>query len=278
MGYNDYKFLKLRVKKGVLFATIDNPPVNLLTLDMAAEFIRLAGEAAADKGIRAIVFDSANPDYFIAHFDVATIVQFPEEPAAARSVDFHDLNRACEAFHRMPKPSIAKVEGRARGGGSEFLMALDMRFGAIGRAIIGQPELPLGIMPGAGGTQRMPRLVGTSRALEVILGAGDLTADLAERYGYLNRALPADQLGPFVEDLAFRIASFTPEAVAAAKAAILAATELPFIEGLMEESRLFSTTLATGKKRMNKFLKSGGQTYQMELDWTDMWATLAKVK
>lgn len=278
MGYNDYKFLKCRVKKGVLFATIDNPPINLLTLDMAAEFIRLAGEVTADKEIRVIVFDSANPDYFIAHFDVATLVQFPEEPALVRSVDLHDLNRACEAFHRMPKPSIAKVEGRARGGGSEFLMALDMRFGAIGRAIIGQPELPLGIMPGAGGTQRMPRLIGTSRALEVILGGGDLTADLAERYGYLNRALSADEITPFVEALAFRIASFSPEAVAAAKTAILAATELPFIEGLMEESRLFSTTLATGKKRMNKFLKSGGQTYQMELDWTGMWATLAKVK
>jgi enoyl-CoA hydratase/carnithine racemase len=278
MSYNDYKFLKFRMERGILFATIDSPPINILTLDMAAEFIRLAGEVTMDKEIRVVVFDSANPDYFIAHFDVATLVQFPEEPAPVRSIDLHDLNRACESLRRMSKPTIAKVEGRARGGGSEFLMALDMRFGAIGRAIIGQPELPLGIMPGAGGTQRMPRLIGTNRALEVILGAGDLTAELAERYGYLNRALPADELTRFVEDLAFRIASFPSEAISAAKSAILAATELPLMEGLMEESRLFSTTLATGKKRMKKFLESGGQTYQMELDWTDMWATLAKVK
>ncbi|MBI5601901.1 MAG: enoyl-CoA hydratase/isomerase family protein [Deltaproteobacteria bacterium] len=278
MSYNNFQFLKFRIERGVLFVTIDHPPINILTLDMAAEFLRLSVEVTADKDIRVVVFDSANPDYFIAHFDVGTLVQFPDSPAAARSVDLHDLNRACEALRRMPKPTIAKVEGRARGGGSELLMALDMRFGAIGRAFIGQPEVPLGIIPGAGGTQRLPRLIGVCRAFEVILGADDLSADLGERYGYFNRALPENELTKFVEALAFRMATFPPAAVSAAKAAILSATELPLIEGIMEESRLFSTILPSAKKRMKKFLESDGQIHSMELDWTNMWDVLAKVE
>jgi enoyl-CoA hydratase/carnithine racemase len=122
MAYNDYKFLKLQAKRGILFVTIDHPPINLLVQEMAEEFLRLSMEAAVDDEIKVILFDSANPDFFIAHYDVAFLAQFPDEPAASRSVDLHDLNKACEAFRRMPKISIAKVEGRARGGGSEFLM------------------------------------------------------------------------------------------------------------------------------------------------------------
>jgi enoyl-CoA hydratase/carnithine racemase len=247
---------------------------------MATEFLRLSGQVVADKAIRVIVFDSANPDFFIAHYDVAFLAQLPEGSVVLKTVDFHDLNKACEAFRRMPKASIAKVEGRARGGGSEFLMALDMRFGAIGKAIVGQPELPLGITPGAGGTQRLPRLIGTGRSLEVILGGGDLTAEVAERYGYFNRVLPPDELTPFVEDLAFRIASYTAESIAFAKRAILAANELPLMEGLIEEACLSAQSLAlsTAKKRMNKFLESGGQTYEMELDWGKMVRVLAEVR
>jgi enoyl-CoA hydratase/carnithine racemase len=146
----------------------------------------------------------------------------------------------------------------------------------MGKAVVGQPELALGIIPGAGGTQRLPRLIGTGRALEVILGCGDLDAELAERYGYFNRIFPADELTPFVEDLAFRMASFTAESIALAKRAVLAAGELPLTEGLMEETRLFGHTLLTGKKRMKKFLESGGQTYEMELDWRPMVKTLAQ--
>jgi enoyl-CoA hydratase/carnithine racemase len=273
------ELLRVRVSRGVLFVTIDNPPINLLTIQMATEFLRLSQDAAADKEIRVIVFDSANPDFFIAHYDVAFLVQAPDEADDRKTVDFHDLNRACEAFRRMPKVSIAKVEGRARGGGSEFLMALDMRFGAIGKAIVGQPELPLGITPGAGGTQRLPRLIGVGRAMEVILGGGDLTAEMAERYGYFNRALPAGELGPFVDDLAFRIASHTPESIALAKKAILAATELPLMEGLIEEASLSvrSLTLPSAKRRMNKFLELGGQTFEMELDWSRMVKALGDV-
>ncbi len=272
MRYQDYKFLRFRAERGVLFVTIDNPPINLLTIEMAAEFLRLSGEAATDREIRVILFDSANSDFFIAHYDVAFLARFPEEVELQATLEFHDLNKACEAFRRMPKATIAKVEGRARGGGSEFLMALDMRFGTLGKAIVGQPELPLGITSGAGGTQRLPRLVGVGRALEIILGGGDLTAEMAERYGYFNRALPPEELTPFVEDLAFRIASFPAEVLGLAKKAILAATDLPLIEGLVREAEISVQTLLlpVAKRRMEKFLESGGQTYGMELDWKDM--------
>jgi enoyl-CoA hydratase/carnithine racemase len=117
---------------------------------MATEFLRLSGEAAADKKIRVIAFDSANSDFFIEHYDVAVLVQFLAEPAANKIVDLHDLIKACEAFRRMPKVSIAEVDGRARCGGSEFLMAIEMRFGAVRKTIVGQPELALGIIPGPG--------------------------------------------------------------------------------------------------------------------------------
>src|SRR6185369_8934624 len=166
-----------------------------------------------------------------------------------------------DRFRTMPKATIGKIEGRARGGGSEFLLSLDMRFAALGRAVLAQPEVALGIIPGGSGTQRLPRLVGRARALEIVLGCDDIPADLAERWGYVNRALPPAELGPFVDRLAHRIASFPAEAIALAKASVNAA-ELPTIEGLLEETHNFNRSLATdaAPARMARFLELGGQT------------------
>ena len=135
----------------------------------------------------------------------------------------------------MPKATIGKLEGLARSGGCEFLLALDMRFGAIDHAFISQREVAIGIIPGGGATQRLPRLVGRGRALEIILGCQELSAEVAERYGYLNRALPHKDLTPFVEQLAYRIASFSPTSIAFAKDAVEAA-ERPIMEGLITEA------------------------------------------
>jgi enoyl-CoA hydratase/carnithine racemase len=167
----------------------------------------------------------------------------------------------------MPKATIAKIEGIARGGGSEFVLSCDMRFGALGKCVLAQPEVALGIIPGGSGTQRLPRLVGRARALEIVLGCDDVPADVAERWGYLNRALPPAELGPFVERLARRIASFPAEAIALAKASVDAA-ERPIVEGLIEEAHYFNQTLATApaQERMARFLALGGQTRDVELD------------
>jgi enoyl-CoA hydratase/carnithine racemase len=231
---------------------------------------RLGREIEADDGVKVMVFDSANPDFFIAHADINLILGLPTEvpPKPSSLGPFHAM---VDRFRTMPKVSIAKIEGRARGGGSEFVLSLDMRFGALGRAILGQPEVAVGIIPGGSGTQRLPRLMGRSRAMEVVLGCNDFPADLAERYGYINRALPADELGPFVERLAQRIASFPAEAIALAKASLNSA-ELPTIEGLLAEAHFFNQAVATdsAQRRMRKSLELGAQTYDVELDMANL--------
>ena len=271
MKYGRFKFLKIRIDQGVAFVTINNPPMNLLNMELIGEFNRLQRKIAKDNDVRVVVFDSADPDFFIAHFDVSFLAVLPDEPTAKPDV-LTGLHPVCEAFRTMPKISIAKIEGIARGGGSEFVLALDMRFGAIGKTILGQPEIMLGIIPGGGGTQRLPRLMGRSRAMEAIVGGIDFTAELSERYGYINRAFPPDELSPFVEDLAYRIASFPNESIALAKKAVLRALETPITEGLLEEMYLFgqACALPVAKERMNWFLQRNGQTREKELEETDL--------
>ncbi|MBT6407778.1 MAG: enoyl-CoA hydratase/isomerase family protein, partial [Rhodospirillaceae bacterium] len=159
------------------------------------------------------------------------------------------------------------IEGRAIGGGAEVLMALDMRFAARSRAVLGMFEAALGTIPGAGGTQRLPRLVGRARALEVILGSDEFDADAAERYGWINRAFDAAVLWPYVNELASRISSAPLEAIKAAKVAVNAA-ESPLDEGLAAEGaaqgQCFQET-AGRPSRMGKFLELGGQQSDFEL-------------
>src|SRR5437763_9952209 len=266
MAYTGYECLDIRVDRGVATVTIDHPPINLYDLALIQEMDRVGRELEADGDVRVAVFQSANPEFFIAHADVALILTLPTTvpPKATRLGLFHAM---VDRFRTMPKATIAKLEGRARGGGSEFVLSLDMRFAALGRAVLAQPEVALGIIPGGSGTQRLPRLVGRGRALEIILGCDDFSAELAERYGYVNRALPPAELGPFVERLARRIASFPAEAIALAKASINAA-ELPTVEGLLEAAHCFNQSLATRppQERIQKFLALGGQTREVELD------------
>ncbi|MBI4571539.1 MAG: enoyl-CoA hydratase/isomerase family protein [Chloroflexi bacterium] len=265
MPYDGYSCLKVRVDRGVAFVTIDHPPINLFDAALMSEINRAGQELEADNDVRVIVFDSANPEFFIAHADVSLIQQLPKQAPPKRSQlgFFHAM---VDRFRTMPKATIAKLEGRARGGGSELALSMDMRFAALGRAVLSQPEVAVGIIPGGSGTQRLPRLVGRARSLEVILGCEDIPADLAERYGYVNRALPPAELGPFVERLAYRIASFSPEAIRLAKAAVDAA-ELPTLEGLLEEAHLFNQSVATpeAQRRMASFMAAGGQTSEAEL-------------
>ena len=161
--------------------------------------------------------------------------------------------------------TIGKIEGCARGGGSEFLLSLDMRFAAIGKTLLSQPEVGLGILPGGSGTLRLPQLMGRSRALEVILGCEDFTAELAERYGWINRALPAGEINSFVDNLARRIAVFPKEALMQAKRSVVSC-EGDAIPHLTLENQFFHRTLRDeeAKVRMERFLKRGGQTPNYE--------------
>ena len=265
--YADYHCLRVHCESGITNVTFDHPPINLLDLEMMTELDRLGRELYDDADVRVIVFDSANPEFFIAHADVELLLQLPKSDAE-RPREMNPFHVMVERFRTMPKVTIAKIEGIARGGGSEFALSLDMRFAASGRAVLAQPEVAVGILPGGSGTQRLPRLMGRSRALEVILGCGDFDAETAERYGYVNRALPADEIGGFVDALATRVASFPADAIRLAKIATLAATELPIREGLLEEAHCFNQTLALpeAKRRMRRFLELGGQTREIELE------------
>jgi enoyl-CoA hydratase/carnithine racemase len=264
MSY-DYEFIEIDIEAGVLTATLDNPPINLITLPLFGELIRLGAQVGDDDDVRVLVMKSANRDFFLAHFDVEAIMQLPTDDEARRSPDnvYHQM---CERFRTMEKVTIAQVEGRVGGGGSELISAFDMRFGVRGRTVVNQMEVSIGILPGGGGTQRLPRMLGRARALEIILGGGDLDADTAERWGYLNRAFAPQEIEPFVSGLARRIAGYPVEALKLAKRSVDCA-ELPLAEGLVEEAYFFDTLLRTedAKRTMRRFLEIGGQTREGEL-------------
>ena len=251
----------------VAFATVSNPPINIITLELYQQLMELSVRVAEDDEVSVLVLKSADPDFFLAHFDVSAILEFPTDTQPERGQPgdnaYHEM---CERFRTMPKVTIAQIEGRVGGGGSELVSSFDMRYGVRGKTKINQMEVPIGILPGGCGTQRLPRLVGRGRALEIIMGGEDLDAETAERWGYLNRIFAADEIDAWVTRLALRIGSFPAPAVRAAKLAVNASDQ-SLAEGLVEESYLFQTLLRTPEapERMRRFLELGGQTREGEL-------------
>jgi enoyl-CoA hydratase/carnithine racemase len=277
MAYEGYQRLRIAVEGRIVTATIDNPPINLITRELYGELARLAQELEADDAALVFVLKSADPDFFMAHFDVEAILSMPTDaPPARAGWDANAWHVMCERFRTMDKVTIAQIAGRVGGGGAEISASFDMRFGALGRTVINQMEVPIGILPGGTGTQRLPRLLGRGRALEVVLGGVDLDAETAERWGWLNRALPPAELGPFVDALARRIAGFPPQAVRLAKRAVLAAEPAPH-QGLAEESFLFQQLIRTdeGRRAMRRFLELGGQTREGELKVAELSGAIA---
>ena len=265
MAY-DYEFLKVSIEQRLAEVVIDNPPINLISLGLYGELVRLTLELKADPSISVVLFKSADADFFLAHFDVEAILEFPTDQTAQRDSELSAFHAMCERVRTMDKVTIAQIEGRVGGGGSEFVSSMDMRFGVIDKTIINQMEVPLGILPGGSGTQRLPRLVGRGRALEIVLGGDDLDAQTAERWGYLNRIYTADEIAAKVGALARRIASFPPEAVRLAKQAVDGA-EGSLTDGLTNEAYLFQRLLRTddAQRKMQQFLEIGGQTRDGEL-------------
>lgn len=251
---------------------IDHPPVNLFDVALARDLSDLVSQLEADDTTRVCVFKSADPDIFIAHYDLALLLDEPTDDVPVAPGGF---NRLMERFRYLPQASIGQIEGLARGGGSEFLLSLDLRFAALGRALIGQPEVALGILPAGGGTQRLTRLVGRSRSLEICLGCEDMPADLAERYGYVNRAMPAEELEDFVKRLAQRIASYPASAIALTKASINAADQHS-MDGYVSEATGLALAKRDGiaRRRMARTLELGAQTRVGEIGLQDILAKL----
>ena len=274
MAY-EFEFLTVETSGRVATVTIDNPPANVITMELLGELNALSSQLKADTGLTVVIIRSADPEFFLAHFDVAAILDRPTGFEPQRDAQLKPFHVLCERFRTMNKIIIARIEGRVGGGGSELSASFDMRFGVRGKTKVNQMEVPLGIIPGGTGTQRMPRLLGRGRALELILSGDDLNAETAERWGYLNRIFEPDEIGPFVDKLAQRIASFSPQAVRQAKLAVNQA-ERPWTEGLIEEAYLFEQLLRTDEARRNmqRFLDIGGQTREGELRMDELCAQL----
>ncbi|MEM7060177.1 MAG: enoyl-CoA hydratase/isomerase family protein [Pseudomonadota bacterium] len=273
-----YEMIDVAQDDGIVTAVISAPPCNVMTVELWGELDRLSLEIEADEAARILVMKSADPDFFIAHFDVAAIldreVSMPVLPAQKPKA-YHVM---CERFRMMNTVTIAQIEGRIGGGGSELAASFDMRFGVRGKTVVNQMEVALGILPGGTGTQRLPWMLGRGRALELILGCDDLDAETAEAWGYLNRAFEADEIGPFVDNLARRIASFPKQAVDLAKRSVDAASK-PLADGLTDEAFLFQVLLASpeAKHNMAKFLEIGGQTREGEARMGELCAELGRV-
>ena len=263
----EYETISSRLLDGVLTATISNPPINVMTLALYMDLVAFTKEVQDNDDVRVLVLESADPDFFIAHFDVELILTFPIDQPARKEKELSDFHAMCERVRTMGKPTIAKIAGRVGGGGNEFSASCDMRFGLKGKTIINQMEVPLGILPGGCGTQQLPRLIGRGRAMEVILGADDLDAVTAEKWGYLNRIFDTQaELDEFVDRLAHRMALWPVEAMALAKQSVLN-SEMPITEGLKEEAFLFQQTLRfpAAAVNMRAALDMGAQTREGEM-------------
>jgi enoyl-CoA hydratase/carnithine racemase len=231
----DVQFNTDRTHPGRWTITFSNPPINMFLPTTIVELGALMTDLETDPSVKVVVFQSANPDFFIAHLDVAKAAERPEMLGLWR--DF--VLRLSSA----PVVSIAKIRGRTRGIGDEFVLACDMRFASRQSALFGNPELGVGLVPGGGALEWLPRLVGRSRALEIVLSADDFDADVAERYGWVNRTLHDDDLDSFVDTLAGRLASFDREALGTAKAQINR-FGMPTAAELQSSNDMFFSTLA----------------------------------
>jgi enoyl-CoA hydratase/carnithine racemase len=201
-----------RTHPGRWTVTFSNPPINMFVPGTIVELGALLADVEADPTAKVVLFQSANPEFFVAHLDVAKAAERPEVLSLWREFVLR--------LSSTPVVSVAKIRGRTRGIGNEFVLACDMRFASRQNAVFGNPEVGVGLIPGGGALEWLPRLVGRSRALEFVLTADDFDADIAERYGWVNRTLDDKDLDSFVDALSRRLASFGGKTLATAKAQI----------------------------------------------------------
>ena len=205
-----------RRSRGYCRITFDHPPINTITATTVAELAELVGLIEQDPDLNVVVFDTANPEFYLAHYDTE------HDPAktAALGVGPTGMHAWLDLLVRLSRASvvsIASIRGRARGAGSEFILACDLRFASRETALPGQPEVGLSVVPGGGPMARLSRLVGRGRALEILLVADDLDGTRAEQYGYVNRVIADDQLDDEVDQIASRLARFDHDAMARTK-------------------------------------------------------------
>jgi enoyl-CoA hydratase/carnithine racemase len=206
-----------------------NPPLNLMGAEIVLQLREIMTELETDEQVKVVVFESAVEGFFLNHSDflakIEDLTSIPQGPTGLEA--WPDL---LARLPRAPFVSIALIRGRATGNGSELALACDMSFASREQAVLSQWEVGVGLVAGGGPMARLPRLIGRGRALEVLLGSDDIRGDLAEAYGYVNRALPDAELDDFVDALATRIASFDKWAISNTKRLVNAADLAPDVE------------------------------------------------
>jgi enoyl-CoA hydratase/carnithine racemase len=262
----EYTQVQVRIANKVAICSLYNPPMNLMTGVMTAELDNLLQELAVDDSVRVVVFTGGVPGVFITHFDVSELValsgmEAPPELPRASDMPHHVMQRRIQD---LPKPVIAAINGQCGGGGCEFTLACDLRIMAIGDFGIGLPEVGVGILPGGGGTQRLPRLIGHAKALEMMLLGKVVGAEEAERIGLVHKAVPAIDFMPAVLALAQRLTAGAPIAQGLIKRCVYEGKDRPLDEGLQVELEAFIQTLGTedAREAMKAYLQ--GSLYEFK--------------
>lgn len=256
---SEYQSFTREDHEGVAVVRFSHLPINLVDRTMVIDLLRLAQKLEDDHQTKVVIFRSDNPEFFLAHYDLGSELDAP--PVALPPGTTSPLSGLFSRLSRLPQVTIGELRGRARGAGSEFLLALDMRFAARETAVLGQPEIGVGLLPGAGGTVRLTQMLGRGRALEVCLGGEDFDANTAELYGWINRALPGEQLSGFCDALARRIAGFPAKGIGNVKA-VVDSVSRPDEDTLADESQRFVADMHEQETidRVRWLLSQGGQT------------------
>ena len=273
MKYEGFNTFATSQSDGILTVTFDFGPVNLQGQEMLADLNNLAMRLERDRQIKVVVFQSANPEIWVCHYDTELLKDLSDEAVSREEAQLLDLQVVCERISKVPQATIAKLEGFARGGGHELALALDMRFAARGRFKFMQMEVGMGILPCGGGASRMARQTGLGRALEIILSARDFDADEAEAMGTINRALEPEQIGEYVDTLAKRIAKFPAESINACKRAVYESIDKPIEEALKAEAYwLYQATSKT--PALKRFALADEQGLERDIENQRHWNEL----
>jgi enoyl-CoA hydratase len=256
----NHKYLETRREGATLVATINNPPQNFLNATIVQELTALAAEVAADESVRALILTGGVDGIFITHYDVSELAGASDIARDRQSFgagELHGMHKLLLALQDLRVPVIAAINGTAMGGGCELALACDFRIKST-EGVMGLPEVRVGILPGAGGTQRMTRLLGVAKAMELMLLGNTVDGATAERIGLVHRAVAPERVLDEALALAGELAKRPPLSVALIKQCILKGSEMPLLDALRFEQDAFWKTMRSedAGRLMRQYLKS----------------------
>lgn len=265
MKYENFTTFDVKVENAIATVTFDFGTVNVQGQEMLADLNSLAMRLERDRETKVVVFQSANPEIWVCHYDTELLKDMSTEAVSREDAQLLDLQSVCERISKVPQATIAKLEGFARGGGHELALALGMRFAVRGKYKFMQMEVGMGILPCGGGASRMARQTGLGRALEIILSARDFSADEAEAMGTINKAFEADEIDEYVNTLANRIAKFPAESINACKQMVYESIDKPIDDALKAEAYwLYQATSKTPAVKRFSIADEQGLEHSME--------------